>query len=60
MMAEAAEKVYCVPCCAQCEDKCFAHTTLHCDLSREALGPHAHVMHVRDADNTSQGPTDVP
>ena len=24
----------------------FVNTTLRCDLSREALEPHAHVMHV--------------
>ena len=34
---------------AECEDKCFVTTTLHCDLSD------AHVMHLRDADKTSYG-----
>ena len=38
MMAESSEKVYCVPCCAKREDKCFANTTLHSDLS------HMHVL----------------
>ena len=33
----------------------FANTTLHCDLSREALETRAHVMHVRDADKTNCG-----
>ena len=33
----------------------FANTTLHCDLSREALETRAHVMHVRDADKTNYG-----
>ena len=28
----------------------FVNTTLHCDLSRDALEPHSHVMHVRGAD----------
>ena len=52
MRADSSRKVYCVPCCAKCEDKCFffLNTTPHCDLGREALEPHVHVMHVRDAD----------
>ena len=28
----------------------LVNTTLHCDLSREALEPHAHVTHVRTDD----------
>ena len=43
MMAESSEKVYCVPCCAKSEDKCFGEETT-------LLESHAHVMHVRDTD----------
>ena len=35
-------EVYCVPCSAKCEDKCFCEDTTH--------EPHARVAHVRDAD----------
>ena len=44
---ECSEKVYCVPCCAKCEDKCFCeHNTPWW------LEPHACVMHVRADDQT--------
>ena len=42
MMAESSEKVYCVPCCDECEDKCLCGDT--------TLEPHARVAHVRNAD----------
>ena len=54
MMADSSEKMYCVPCCAKCEDKCFCEdTALHVQiLNRE---PHARVAFVRAADKTSYG-----
>ena len=33
----------------------FVRKPLRCDLSREALEPHAHVINVRDADRRSYG-----
>ena len=45
----------CVPCCAECEDKCFVKTQHFMCKSRVVtrLDPHARVAHVRDADQTS-------
>ena len=55
MVAELSEKMYCVPCCAECEDKCFVKTQRFMCNSRVAtrLEPHALVAHERDADKTS-------
>ena len=50
MMTESSEKMYCVPCCAMCEEKCFGeHNTPLC------LEPHACVMHVKADDKTNYG-----
>ena len=55
MMAESSEKVCCVPCFAKCEDFFFVRTPLQRKLSREALEPHAHVLHVRETLTSTSG-----
>ena len=52
VMAESSEKVYCVPCCAECEDNVFVKTQRFMCKSRVVtrLEPHARLARVRDAD----------
>ena len=54
MMADSSEKMYCVPCCTKCEDKCFCEdTALHVQILNHE--PHARVAFVRATDKTSHG-----